>query len=196
MLKFYRKNIKLIIWLIVLSFIAWGVGTLSLSKGSALPYIGSVGREKISHKEFLTTFRYYDLLTHLENPKKETTQTPISFDELRALTWQVIALSRLAKQEGILVTDEEVRKEIEQNFSPNGQFDQALYQHWIQNGFKGRARDFEEAIRKQLIVRKMRDKVLQNVPEKERENRWIAWLGSNLSHVKITDYSLQKEAGQ
>ena len=193
MLNFYRKNIKSIIWVIVFSFVAWGVGTLSLSKESALPYIGLVGNEKISQKEFLTTFHYYDLLTHLEY---KTEKAPLSFEELRALTWQTIVLSRLAKQEGVSVSDEEVRTEVEQTFSPNGQFDDALYKNWIQNSFKGRARDFEEVIRKQLLVRKLRDKVLQGVPEKERENRWVAWLGSVLNHLKVVDYSSRKEADQ
>ncbi|MBI1977941.1 MAG: SurA N-terminal domain-containing protein [Candidatus Omnitrophica bacterium] len=189
MLKFYRKNIKVIIWVIVLSFIIWGIGTLSLSKESASAAMGMVGKEKISHKEFLTTFRYYDLLTHLETKEKDPNSKPMAFEALKSLTWQVIALSRVAKQEGVSVSDNEVREEIEKQFSQDGQFNELLYEHWIQNIFQGRPRDFEEAIRKHLVVRKLREKVLKDVPHENQEDHWVAWLGSTLNRIRIVDYS-------
>ena len=48
MLKLFRKNIKVIIWVIVLAFVAWGAGTLTISKGSDSLYVGAIGNEKIS----------------------------------------------------------------------------------------------------------------------------------------------------
>lgn len=191
MLKFYRKNIKVIIWLIVLSFVIWGIGTISLSKGSASAAMGMVGREKISHKEFLTMFRYYDLLAHLETNEKDPNSKPMSFEALKSLTWQVIALSRVAKQEGVSASDNEVREEIEKQFSQDGQFNEMLYEHWIQNIFRGRPRDFEEAIRKHLLVRKLRGKILKDVPRENQEDRWVAWLGSTLNRIRIVDYSAE-----
>src|SRR3989344_1135986 len=150
MLNFYRKNIKIIIWVIVLSFIAWGVGTISISKESASPYMGSIGGEKISHKEFSTTFHYYDLLTRIQTALEELSQKeketsekpPLSVEELKSLTWQAILVSREAEKEGIQVSDVEVKEEVEKFFSTDGQFNQGFYQDWIRKNFRGRARDF------------------------------------------------------
>ena len=190
MLKFYRKNIKLIIWLIVLSFAIWGIGTISISKESASPYVGSIRGEKISHKEFLTTLRYYDLLTRSQTDENKTPkQEPLSSDQLRSLTWQAIILSREAAREGITVSDQEVRGEVEKLFSAGGSFDQALYQNWIRNQFRGRARDFEEVIRKHLTTQKIREKILAGIPEAERKTRWLEWLTSVISQSRVEDYT-------
>lgn len=203
MLKFYRKNIKFIIWTIALSFVIWEVSAVTVSRQSASPYIGSVSHEKISHKEFMTTFRYYDLLAHSKESQNETSQNqkgskeasqpePLSFDQLRALTWQAIALSREAKREGIRVSDEEVRSEVEKLFSTGKEFNKEFYQTWVRTNFRGSPRDFEEAVRKHLVVQRIRQKVLEGTPDKDRETRWLEWLQLTLSHAHIYDYSGQK----
>ena len=207
MLNFYRKNIKLFIWLIVLSFIIWGAGTISVSKQSVSSYIGSVNGKKISHKEFLTTLRYYDLLARTQAARarektaptqkgakeKETPESEnLSFDQLRALTWQAIVLSQEAKHEGIRVRDEEVREEVERLFSGSAGFNEEFYQTWIHTNFRGQPRDFEEAVRKYLAVQKMRQKVLEGAPEKNRETRWLEWLKPVIIKANVHDYTAQK----
>ena len=203
MLKFYRKNIKLFIWLIVLSFIIWGAGSISVSRQSVFSYIGSVKGEKISQKEFLTTMRYYDLLVRTQAAREKTSsnqnqteKTPesetLSVNQLQALTWQAIVLSREAKQEGIHVNDEEVRNEIEKLFSGSAGFNEEFYQTWIHTNFRGQARDFEEAVRKHIAVQKMRQKVLEGIPEKEREARWLEWLKPVIIHANVRDFTAQK----
>ena len=190
----------------MLSFIAWGAGTLTLSKESSSAYVGSVGSEKITHKEFSTVFRYYDLLARTQaaeedktqgekEEKKSGEQTPKpnvpSFDELKGLTWQTIVLSREARREGITVSDEDVRNEVMRIFSTNGNFDQALYDQWIRNIFQGRARDFEEVIRKHVASQKLNEKILKGVPETERETHWQKWFQALASRTKIQDYMAQ-----
>ena len=198
MLKFYRKHIKLVIWLIVLAFVAWGAGTISVSKELASPYIGSVNGEKISHKEFLMTLRYYELLSRARTVESEKTEhakatdlpqksEPLPYDQLRSLTWQTIAISREAKRLGVRVSDEEVRNQVEQLFSAGGQFNEAFYQNWIEKNFRGRAREFEEATRKHITVQKTHQKILEGIPESERETRWIEWLQPLMNHVQIKD---------
>ena len=66
MLKFLRTHIKLIIWAIVLSFIAWGAGTLTVSRDETSQYAGSIGGKKVSYQEYLMTFRFYDLLSRAQ----------------------------------------------------------------------------------------------------------------------------------
>ena len=190
MLKFYRKHIKLVIWLIVLAFVAWGAGTISVSKELASPYIGSVNGEKISHKEFLMTLRYYELLSRARTAESEKTESePLPYDQLRSLTWQTIAISREAKRLGVRVSDEEVRNQVERLFSAGGQFNEAFYQNWIEKNFRGRAREFEEATRKHITVQKTHQKILEGIPESERETRWIKWLRPLMNRVQIKDQS-------
>lgn len=187
----------------MLSFLIWEVSAVTISRQSTSPYIGSVGHEKISHKEFTTTFRYYDLLAHSQESQNEIAQNqkgtkkasksePLSFDQLRALTWQAIVLSREAKREGIRISDEEVRKEVEKLFSTGNEFNEGLYQTWVQTNFRGTPRDFEESVRKHLAVQKIREKVLEGIPEKDHETRWLQWMQLTLSRTNVRDYSNQK----
>ena len=203
MLKFYRKNIKLFIWLIVLSFIIWGAGSISVSRQNVSSHIGSVNGKKISQKEFLTTMRYYDLLVRTQATRektspsqKEAEKTPksetLSVNQLRALTWQAIVLSQEVEREGIRVSDEEVQEEVQKLFSGSAGFNEEFYQTWIHTNFRGQARDFEEAVRKHIAVQKTRQKVLEGVPEKERETRWLEWLKPVIIRANVRDDTAQK----
>lgn len=71
MFHFFRKHIKLVIWVIVLSFAAWGAGTIAVSQDKTASYAGKVFGEKISHKEFMTVLRLYDLLARAERAIKK-----------------------------------------------------------------------------------------------------------------------------
>ena len=190
MLKLFRKNIKVIIWVIVLAFIAWGAGTLTISKGGDALHVGAIGNEKISQKEFLMMLRYYELLSR---SRAVPNVAPLSMEELRALTWQSIILSRQASQEGVAASDHEVRSQIEQLFSADGRFNPEFYQTWIRQNFRASPRDFEEAVRKQIVTQKIREKILHEVPQEERGKRWGAWFGEVLRKTRVRDYELEKE---
>lgn len=216
MLKLFRQNIKIVIWAIVLSFAAWGIGTLTFSKENASPYVGSVGGEKISHKEFLTTLRFYELMTRAqvnqeaseqekekqkkvgakddpEAQQKSAKVEPLPYEQLRSLAWQELVINREAEKEHIRVSDEEVRQEVVRLFSLDGRFDQAQYRSWIQNNFRGQARDFEETVRKSLMSQKMRERILKDVPEDQRNQRWLEWFLSVFRRVEVKDYEEEAE---
>jgi hypothetical protein len=236
MLKFYRKNIKFIIWLIVLSFAIWGAGSISMSTNSAPTHVGFVGKEKISQTEFLITTRYFDLLNQSrtnpeqENEKVETQEAEtaqdaqksdtqeenqsqdtqaqdvqteneaptqesksMTYDQIRGLAWQMIVLSREAKREGVDVTDEEVQNEIRRLFSQEGIFNQAFYEQWVQNNFRVQTREFEELIRKHLAADKLREHVLKDVPEEQRNSRWFEWFLPVMSKSEFKDWEKPAE---
>jgi hypothetical protein len=75
MLPFFRKNIKIFIWVIVFSFAAWGAGSIAISRDKSASYAGKVFGEKISHKEYLAMFRFFDLMTQNQERKKQEAQT-------------------------------------------------------------------------------------------------------------------------
>lgn len=187
MLRFYRRHIKTFIWVIVLSFVAWGIGTLSISTNDSSPYAGSIRGQKITQKEFMMTMRFYDLLTRRQG--KEPKSEPLSYEQLRALTWQTIIVSREAKQQGIEITDEDITAEIEKLFSVDGSFSLILYQDWVRQNFDGRSRDFEEVIRRYLAVQNIRQKVLTGIPEAERENHWVKWLTNTIGSAQLKDFT-------
>ena len=187
MLRFYRQHIKTIIWIIVFSFIAWGIGTLSISTHSSSPYAGSVRGQKITQKEFMMIMRFYELLTRVQN--KDPKSKPLTYDQLRALTWQTIIVSHEAKQQGVKITDEDIKTEIEKLFSIDGHFSLTLYQDWIRQNFNGRSRDFEEVIRRHLAVQNIRQKVLTGISDIERENHWVKWLTNTIGSAQLKDFT-------
>lgn len=130
--------------------------------------------------------RYYDILSRVQEKSESNSPEPLPYDKLEALAWQAIILSREAKRQDVVVSDVDVRNEVERTFSLGGQFNQNLYRNWVQNNFQGRARDFEEAIRKHLIVQKFREKVLAGVPEAEFSEKWREWFQPIASRVKFT----------
>ncbi len=193
MLKFYRQNIKMIIWIIVLSFIAWGIGTLGISTLLSSPYAGSIRGKKITKKEFTMTLQFYELLTRVQK-KSDSESEPPTYDQLHALTWQTLIIGREAKRQGIKVSDEEIKAEIEKLFAVNGQFTLPFYQDWIWRNFKGRPRDFEEMLRKYLAVQKIRQKVSSGVPEAERGKQWLQWLTNTIGNAQLKDYTAKDQS--
>ena len=182
MLKLFRKYIKLIIWLIVISFVAWGAGTLSVSQNQTTSYAGAVGGEKILNKYFLMTLRFYELLTR----NRELT---LDIGELRGLVWQTLVLHREAKRQNLSVTDDEVRAEIERIFSLNGTFNQHLYDTWMKTNFQSKPREFEEALRKHLASQKLRNQYLEGVPDEARNEVWFKKIAELINNAHVEDYS-------
>ena len=222
MLPLLRKHIKLTIWIIVLCFAVWGAGSIAVSQEKTASYAGKVFGEKISHKEFLTMLRFYDLLTRASHnstntkqqdsaaeekktqdvkkpkphPKTESEQQtpasePPSYDQLRGMSWQTIALSREAKHRQIKVSDTEVATEIQRLFSGTESFNEEFYERWVEANLKTRPREFEEAVRMHLTVQKLREDLLKNIPEKEHGGRWLQELINIMSRARIEDYTAE-----
>lgn len=233
MFKFFRKNIKLFIWLIVLAFIIWGAGSsITAFLGESSSYAGKIGNENISQKEFLMVFRFYELLTRTkpetQSPPSTTTassekisessravvdasattaspqasgeetQTPAeapSYDEIKAITWETIILNREAKKRKIRVTDEEVAGEIQKQFSTAGSnFNVEFYEHWVRQNFRGEPREFEEVLRKHLTIQKVREQILANIPEADRQKHWIDFIIPVMTNAKFIDHTAKSES--
>ena len=209
MLKFYRQNIKTIIWIIVLSFVAWGVGTLSISSQNSSPYAGSVRGQKITQKEFMMTMRFYEIMIRAQEKEKndkekeksdkdkdkdaDTEIKPLSYDQLRALAWQTIILSREAKHQGINITNEDTKLEINKYFPVQDGAGLRIYEQWVQQNFGSRPRDFEEVIRRHLAVQKIREKILFGVPEAERDKYWLQWLTNTIGSTQLKDFTAKEQ---
>lgn len=211
MLPFFRKHIKILIWVIVLSFVVWGAGTIVTSKGSSSAYAGSIYGKKVSITDYQNTMRFYDILMRAnaaktsanadqendgskakntdKNAEQPSQPAVPSYDELRGLVWQTLILSQEAQKMGIKVSNEEVSEEIYRLFPSESGFNQKFYEYWVENQFRGRPRDFEETVRKNLAAEKVRQKVLEGVPDDKKQSKWMEFLINTMSHAKLKDYT-------
>lgn len=190
MLDFFRKNLKIFIWMIVLSFVIWGGSSFTSLREETSAYAGKVWGERISYKEFMTTGRFYELLFQAHRPDETAPGVePPSPEELHGLTWQMIILSREAKRMGLQVSDQEVAQEIQRQFSTLEGFNVNFYQRWVRDSFRGRPRDFEEVVRKYLAGQKVREKVLAPIAEDKREAQWLGWISSLMTTARFEDYT-------
>jgi peptidyl-prolyl cis-trans isomerase D len=87
--------------------------------------------------------------------------------DLEQETWDRLILLKEAQKRNIHVTDQEVVADISAIpfFQKNGQFDQVLYEEIVQNPgiFDRSTHDFEEGVRKQLVIKKLIDAVAPEV---------------------------------
>lgn len=215
MLKFFRKHIKIVIWAIVLAFALWGAGSITVSQKEGTSYAGIINGEKISFKEYLLTARFYELLfraqaqTETQSPagssevkaeeiadarSEETPDQTVSFDQIRSAAWQSLALSREALRNKLLVSDEEVRSQIREFLFGEALFDAKFYESWLDQRFRGSARDFEETVRKHLLAGKLRAQFLADVPEEDHHAKWLSKLTAMMNEVRVEDFAPKAKA--
>ncbi len=175
MLKFLRKNTKIIVWLVVVAFVGWGGYAVRAQFEGANRAPGRVFGKDVSYKEYLAAHQIYQIF-YMPPKDKE----PPSAEAVEAGTWQFIVLSHEAKRQKISVTDDEVRKEIIRLFggAETMVLNQELYSHWIRREFHSEPREFEDQVRENLRIRKLLDSVRKGFPDKpeERMKDWIAGL--------------------
>ncbi len=161
LLKFLRKkkNMKRIIWglaiLIIPAFVIWGAGSSGRKKGKGPDYAGKIYNKKISFDEYLNMWqvtRDYATRTFGHN-------IPPEF--IDQLTWNRIILLEEAKIQKISVKDSEVVDKIISFpiFQRDEAFDKKLYKSMLGTSAKA----FEEKIRDDLRITKLREKITSPV---------------------------------
>jgi peptidyl-prolyl cis-trans isomerase D len=161
MLELMRKHAKffyVLFFIVILSFIFWGVGTVDKTGGEAV--VAEVGKYKITADEFWKTYdrviRFYREL--YRGKFDEETEKKLNLKEkvLESMIDEKVLLIA-AKDAGIRVSDEELREAIthEPAFMRNGVFDQNVYLNRLRlNRITVEA--YENAKRQELTLNKMR----------------------------------------
>lgn len=161
MLELMRKHAKffyVLFFIVILSFIFWGVGTVDKTGGEAV--VAEVGKYKITADEFWRTYdrviRFYREL--YRGKFDEETEKKLNLKEkvLESMIDEKVLLIA-AKDAGIRVSDEELREAIthEPAFMRNGVFDQNVYLNRLRlNRITVEA--YENAKRQELTLNKMR----------------------------------------
>ena len=161
MLKVMRHNAKyfyVLFFIVILSFIFWGVGTVDQSDRSNV--VAEVGRYKITSEEYWRTYdRMFNFYRDVYKDKfNEEMQKKLNLKEgvLNSLVDNRVLLIA-AKENGITVTDDELNEAIrhEPAFMKNGSFDSDTYHNRLRL-MRITPEFFETSKRQDLILTKMR----------------------------------------
>lgn len=149
MLKIFRKHTKLIIWIVVGSFILWGGYSVSSLKKEGR-YAGEAFGSPVTFQEYN---RFYQA-TQLFMPSEKPLEDP---ELLRNYTWQNIVYAREAKREGVKVGDDEVRREIAGILKQQGLVDptEEQYRIWLTRTLRISPREFEGGLREFMSIQKL-----------------------------------------
>jgi len=162
MISWMQKHHKYMVWTIwvaAIGFIGAGsVGWGSLHFGSKATSIAKVGDIEISQQKlnqaYSTLYNRYAQLFKGNFDDKKAKELGLVQQAFASLEIQAKLLN-FAKENGIIVTDEEVAKEIEniKIFQTNGTFDKNAYKTYLKNQ-RIKAKDFESTLKDDLIIQK------------------------------------------
>ncbi len=149
MLKILRDHTKIIVWSVVIIFAIFGGYQISSLKKEGR-FAGEVFGKTVTFQEFNLFYN----ATRIFMPTKEPVQDP---DLLRGFTWQNIIYAKEAKREGIKVTDEEVRREIQNLLAQQGLENASpeTYKIWLTRNLRMTTREFEEGLREFIRIQKL-----------------------------------------
>ena len=149
MLKIFRQYTKVIIWIVVGSFILWGGYSVSALKKEGR-YAGEAFGRSVSFQEYNQFYRATQLFMPSEKPLEDP-------DLLRNYTWQNIIYSREAKRDGIKITDDDVSHEVANILKQQGMTNptQEQYKIWLTRSLHMSPRDFEEGLREFMRIQKL-----------------------------------------
>lgn len=159
MLKMMRENAKyfyVLFFIIILSFVFWGVGTMDKGKGAN--YIAQVGHYKISVPEY---WRSYDNMEHYYQDIYKDKFTDDMRKQLKERVLDSMVVNKIlliaAKQNGITVSDEELNEAIrsEPAFQRAGYFDVNVYRNRLRLS-RISPEEYEASKRQELLVQKIR----------------------------------------
>lgn len=151
MLKLLRTHTKTIIWIVILCFCLWGgyaVGT-SLQKQGRVA--GQIFGKDIQYPEFDAFYKANQIFAF---GGKKPPEDP---NLLQIQTWQSLIFAYEAKNQGVKISDQEVRDEVMRLLkdldiqSPTPEF----YERWLMSSFRMTPQEFENTLREVLRIQKM-----------------------------------------
>lgn len=153
MLKIFRQNTKVIIWITIIALaLLFGAGSiLDLVNGKKSGrFAGEAFGKPVSFQEYNQFYHATRLFMPSEKPLDDT-------ELLRHYTWQNIIYSREAKANGVKITDEEVRNEIATILKQQGLLSPTpeQYKIWLTRSLNMSPRDFEEGLREFMRIQKL-----------------------------------------
>lgn len=161
MLKSMRQNAKyfyFLFFIVILSFIGWGVGTVD--RGDKSNIVAEVGNEKITSQEYWEAydraFKFYREIYKEKFDAEMQKSLKLKETVISSLVENRVLVAA-ARENGIRVTDEELNDAIrnEPAFAKDGVFDSSVYQNRLRLS-RLTPEAYEHAKRAEMIAEKMR----------------------------------------
>ncbi|PIU42254.1 MAG: hypothetical protein COS99_01225 [Candidatus Omnitrophica bacterium CG07_land_8_20_14_0_80_42_15] len=178
MLKILRKKktMKRILWalaiLIVPAFVLWGAGSGSRETSNTPAYVGKIYNKKITFKSFAKSYQnsYSELVLSSGGDSKALEQLMGSMN-INIMAWDRLILLGEIKRQRINVSDNEIVNVIASQplFRRGNSFDKMFYDYMIRNNLKTSPRDFEEMVREDIAIGKLKQEILKNVSVTDEE---------------------------
>jgi hypothetical protein len=174
MLGVFRRSQKIVLWIIlivvVLTFVFWGASSGNLMPAAAhAKIVGQIGDEKVSSEQLARAIRGAEIELQLNNvPRELLNQTK----ELEMEGWRRLIQTRAAKKNGVVVSDEELARFVQNVFFRGSAFDEMAYRQLIMR-MAGRmsAREFDAHLRDTLAIIKLRQSLANTMLVTEDELR-------------------------
>jgi hypothetical protein len=160
MLKVLRKHAKyfyVLFFIVILSFIFWGIGTVDNTGGDI---VAEVGKHKITAEEYWRSYenvnRFYREIYKEKFNEEMEKKLNLKEKVLDSMVQERVLLIA-AKEEGISISDEELQEAIthEPAFMRNGAFDKNVYLNRLKL-MRITVEEYENAKRQELTLNKMR----------------------------------------
>lgn len=168
MMKFLRKkeNQKRVFTalaiVIIPAFVLWGV-FLSKEDNKGSSHLGVIENEKFSLKDYLASYKAIQHRIAFVYGDRAAEMAPLF--NIKGEAWDRLLLLHYAKQERIKTGDKEVVQWLVQQplFSRQGKFDTNFYNLYVNNYMRMNPREFEEEIRQNITLDKVRERVRSNI---------------------------------
>lgn len=158
MMRQHAKYFYVLFFIVILSFIFWGVGTVDKTGG--VQVVAEVGKYKITADDYWQTYdRIYRFYREIYKDKfDEETEKKLNLKEsvLNSMISERILLMAAAEN-GITISDKELEDSIagDPAFMKNGTFDRDMYLHRLKLS-RMTPEIFENLKRRELVLAKMR----------------------------------------
>ncbi len=156
-MRHHAKYLYFLFFIVILSFIFWGVGTVDQSSNAQI--VAEVGKRKISAQDYARVYENYDRFYRDVYKEKydEEMQKKLNLKDkaIETLVGQTILLIA-AEENGVKVSDSELKEAIlnEPAFTKDGAFDSEIYQNALRLS-RLTPSMYESSKREELIIQKM-----------------------------------------
>lgn len=164
MLKSMRKNMKIIMWVLLVTFVLWGGSSAVLSRSKTANYAGVVSGKKVGWKEYEQN--YSAVLNQAKLAYGEKFNEIKQYLNLEQGAWDRIILLRDAAKKRIRVSDNEVVEtvcNIPLFQDASGKFVPQIYKRVVEYFLRVPAREFEDQMKDTIKISKLRDRITNDV---------------------------------
>jgi hypothetical protein len=151
----------------------WGTGSLSRSREKGPSFVGLINKKRVSFEELyesLVAIRSQIILNYF-NQQQLFDALLKNKPLLAKLAWDRLIMVRETKTYKIKIPDTSVIDYIRSHpiFSRNGQFDERLYEYILRYNIGLGPRGFEEAIRQNMAIQRLKDIVTKDIKVTDEE---------------------------